>query len=87
MGAGPAELVGMILRESLVLTAPGLMVGVILALTFARLMKTFVYRVPPADPISLAAAAIFLIAVATVSAFVPARRAASVDPAVALRAE
>ena len=87
VGAGPAELVRMILRESLVLTAPGLIVGVVLALTFARLMKTFVYRVPPADPISLAAAAIFLIAVATLSAFVPARRAAAVDPAVALRAE
>jgi ABC-type antimicrobial peptide transport system permease subunit len=77
----------MILRESLALTAPGLIVGVILALTFARLMKTFVYRVSPADPISIAAAAAFLLTLAVVSAWLPARRGAKVDPASALRAE
>jgi predicted permease len=87
VGASPAELVRQILRESLVLTAPGLIVGVILALTFARLMKSFVYRVEPADPISIALAAAFLIAVAALSAWLPARRASKVDPASALRAE
>jgi predicted permease len=87
VGASPRDLVRMILRESLALTVPGLIVGVILALTFARLMKSFVYRVPPADPISIAAAAAFLIAVAALSAWLPARRAANVDPASALKTE
>jgi hypothetical protein len=63
----------MTLRESLVLTVPGLIVGMILALTFARLIKTFVYHVPPADPILVAVATICLIAVATISAWLPAR--------------
>jgi putative ABC transport system permease protein len=87
IGASPAELVRMILRESLALTAPGLVVGVILALAFARLMKSFVYRIEPADPISIAAAAAFLTIIAAVSAWLAARRAAKVDPALALRAE
>jgi len=87
VGASPGTLVRMILRESLALTAPGLMVGVILALTFARLMKTFVYRVPPADPVSITVAAAFLAMIAAISAWLPARRAAKVDPASALRAE
>jgi len=87
LGATPWALVRMILRESLVLTVPGLIVGMILALTLARLIKTFVYHVPPADPISIAVAAISLIAVATISAWLPARRAAGTDAASALRAE
>ncbi len=87
VGASPPTLVRMILRESLVLTAPGLIVGVILALTFARLMKSFVYRVEPADPISIAIAAAFLTAIATISAWLPARSAARVDPASALKTE
>ena len=76
----------MILRESLVLTVPGLIVGMILALTFVRLIKTFLYHVPPSDPISIAVAAITLIAAATISAWLPARRAAGTDAASALRA-
>ena len=51
------------------------------------LMKSFVYGVPPADPVSIAVAAMSLIAVATVSAWLPARRAAGIDAAAALRAE
>jgi ABC-type antimicrobial peptide transport system permease subunit len=50
-------------------------------------MKSFVYRIPPADPISIGIAAAFLTAIATASAWLPARRAAKADPAVALRAE
>ena len=56
IGAAPAELVRMILREALVLTLPGIMVGAILSLAFARVMKSFVYRLSPADPISIVSA-------------------------------
>jgi predicted permease len=87
VGAAPAELVGMILREALALTAPGLVGGVVLAVAFSRVMKSFVYRLAPADPLSIGAAALLLIALATVCAWAPARRASRVDPAIALRSE
>lgn len=87
IGAAPGELVSMILREALALTIPGLIVGLILSLAFARVMRTFVYQLSPADPISIAAAAAFLILLTFLSAWLPARRAAAVDPALALRSE
>ncbi len=87
LGATPRALIRMILRESLLLIIPGLIAGTILALAFARLMRTFVYRVAPSDPISIAVAAACLIAVSAISAWLPARRAAAIDPASALEAE
>jgi len=87
IGAAPGELVVMILREALALTGPGIVVGVILALAFARVMKGFVYQLSPADPISMASAAAFVLVLTCLAAWLPARRAAAVDPAVALRSE
>jgi ABC-type antimicrobial peptide transport system permease subunit len=87
VGAAPSELVRMILRESIAIAVPGLALGITLAIAFAHLMKSFVYGVSPTDPLSIAAAALFLAALAAVSAWLPARRAAAVDPASALRTE
>jgi predicted permease len=87
VGASSGKLVTMILREAAVLVVPGLMVGLMLSLGFARLMKSFVYGVSPLDPVSIAAAGLFIVVVAFLSAWLPARRAASVDPAVALRSD
>jgi putative ABC transport system permease protein len=87
VGAAPRKLVAMILREALALTAPGVLAGAILALAFARVMKSFVYRLSPTDPLSIVSAAAFVVAIACLAAWLPARRAAAVDPAVALRSE
>jgi predicted permease len=87
IGAAPRELTAMILREALILAAPGIVAGAILSLAFARLMKTFVYRMSPTDPISMASAAAFILALTCFAAWLPARRAAAVDPAVSLRSE
>jgi ABC-type antimicrobial peptide transport system permease subunit len=87
VGAAPGGLVAMILREAVMLTIPGLAVGVALALAFARMMKSFVYQLSPADPISIVSAGVFLILVTFLSAWLPARRAAAVAPAMALRSE
>ena len=87
VGAAPGELVMMILREALTLTMPGLIAGLVLSLFFARLLKTLVYQVSPVDPISIASAGLFLVLLTFLSAWLPAARAAAVDPAVALRAE
>ena len=87
IGAAPGQIVGLILRDAMVLTAPGIAAGVLLSLAFARLMKSFVYRLSPTDPISLMAAAAFVLVLACLAAWLPASRAAAVDPAVALRSE
>ena len=87
VGASPGELVSMILREAFALTLPGLIVGAVLSLSFARVMQSMVYRLSPADPMSIAGAGVFLVLLTFFSAWLPARRAAAVDPALALRAE
>jgi predicted permease len=87
VGASPAELVRMILREAAVLAAPGLIVGGALYAAFARGLGSMVTRVPPLDPVSMTAAAVFLAVVTLFSAWLPARRASRVNPAGALRAE
>ena len=87
IGAAPGELVRMILREALAVTMPGLAVGAILSLALARVMQSFVYRLSPADPISIVSAGAFLVVLTFLSAWLPARHGAAVDPAVALRSE
>ena len=87
VGAAPGELVSMILREAIALTLPGLMIGALLSLSFARVMKSLVYQLSPADPLSIASAGLLLVLLTFFSAWLPARRAAAVDPAIALRAE
>jgi putative ABC transport system permease protein len=87
VGASPWDLVTMILGEAAILMAPGLAAGLILALAFSSIMKSFVYRLSPLDPLSLVSAGGFLILLTLVSAWIPARRAAAVDLATALRTE
>jgi putative ABC transport system permease protein len=87
VGASRWDLVAMILREAALLMAPGLAAGLILALAFASVMKSFVYRLSPLDPLSLASAGLFLVLLTLLSAWIPARRAAAVDLATALRAD
>jgi putative ABC transport system permease protein len=85
VGATRLDLVAMILREAALLMAPGLAAGVLLALAFSSLMKNFVYRLSPLDPWSLASAGVFIILLTIISAWIPARRAAAVELADALR--
>ncbi len=85
VGATRGDLVAMILREAAILMAPGLAGGLILALAFSSVMKSFVYRLSPLDPLSLASAAGFLVLLTMISAWIPARRAAAVNLATALR--
>ena len=87
VGATRLNLVSMILREAVILMTPGLAAGLLLALAFSSVMKSFVYRLSPLDPWSLASAAVFLIFLTMFSALIPARRAAAVDLATALRAD
>jgi len=69
------------------MAAVGLAVGVPAAFGLSGLVKTLLYGVEPADPLSYVAAAVLMLAVAGAAAWFPARRAAKVDPARALRCE
>jgi ABC-type antimicrobial peptide transport system permease subunit len=77
----------MILRESLIVAAIGIAMGIPIAFASSRLMKSMLFGLSPADPLTFIAALVSVAAVALISAFLPARRASSVEPMVALRYE
>ncbi|MGH9838189.1 MAG: ADOP family duplicated permease [Blastocatellia bacterium] len=87
LGATPAGVLWLVLKESLWLVLGGIVLGVPLALAATRLISTRLFGVSPTDPFTLAVAVFFLVAIATLAALLPACRAASVDPMVALRHE
>ena len=87
LGAQRANVLGLVTKLGLKLTAIGLGIGILLALGLTRLMSTILYGVKPSDPITYAAVAFGLGCVAMLACFIPARRASKVDPMVALRYE
>jgi predicted permease len=87
LGATPANLLRMILKEGAAVTIPGVAVGVAVSLACARLMSGLLYHLSPMDPLSLAAAGVLLSVITVLSVWLPARRAARVDPGAALRVE
>ena len=87
LGASRSTILRMILRESLILAAVGLAVGLPCALAASHLIGHMLFGVSANDPVTLAAVAFTLAAVAALAGFVPARRAMQVDPMVALRHE
>ena len=87
LGASPASIGRMILKEELVFGGVGLGVGLIVAVGFARFLKTELYGVTTYDPATLFVSGAVLLAVAVVACYIPARRAMSVDPMTSLRCE
>lgn len=87
LGAGRGDIIRMVMREGGVITAAGVIVGLASGLVAARSLSSILYGVPPADPISLAAAAVMLAVTGMAACYLPARRAARVDPARTLTAD
>jgi len=87
LGAQRAEVMQMIVRESMLLALIGGIVGLIGALVLTPMMKSLLYGVRAADPATLAIAAAVLAVVALLASYIPARRTTKVDPIVALRYE
>jgi putative ABC transport system permease protein len=86
LGAHPADLVRMVIRQGMTLVAAGLILGLPAAVAAARLLRTLLFGVTPIDPVSFGAAVAILCGVALAACAIPARRALRVDPASALRA-
>jgi predicted lysophospholipase L1 biosynthesis ABC-type transport system permease subunit len=87
LGARPWDVLGLVVRQGMGLTAAGLLVGVAAAAGATRFATGFLVNVSATDPLIFAAAALFLASVALFACFVPARRATRIDPNVALRWE
>jgi len=87
LGAGKPDLFRLILKQGMTPALIGVGCGVILALLATRLLEKLLFGVKPNDPASFLAVAVVLTAVALVSVYIPARRAMSLDPLVALRQE
>jgi ABC-type antimicrobial peptide transport system permease subunit len=85
LGAQRGALVRAIVQGALVLACVGLGIGVAGALALTRLIKSFLFDVSATDPLTFVAAAALLLLVTGAAAYVPARRAANVDPMTALR--
>jgi ABC-type antimicrobial peptide transport system permease subunit len=86
LGANPVQVVGMVMREGLVLVGSGCIVGGAVALLAGRALASTLYGVGGADPLAFGAAVALLMAVAAGATILPARRASRLDPTVALRA-
>jgi putative ABC transport system permease protein len=87
IGARPAEIVLMILRQGMGLAIMGVALGVVVALALTHTVSTFLFGVTPTDPITFVGVAAVLSAAAFTACYGPARRAAQVDPLRALRSE
>lgn len=87
LGAQPRNLLGMVLREGLRLTVPGMLAGGVIALAAARIVGGMLVNVSASDPLTFASAATFLALVAALASYLPALRAMRVDPVVSLRNE
>ena len=87
MGATQDALQGLILRQAAIVTGIGLLAGLLGMNLLTRLLGTMLYEVSPTDPKTSIAAALAVVAVALLAAFVPARRAGRVDPVALLRQE
>lgn len=87
LGAGSRNVLTMILKEALVLVLVGVAVGVPIVLYVGKFAASLLFELSPTDPISLVGSGVALLLVALVAGYLPARRAAKVDPLVALRNE
>jgi predicted permease len=87
LGADRSAVMRLVVRQGIVLTAAGVVIGAVSAAAGAQLIRSLLFGVSALDPIAFGAAALLFAAVSLVSTYVPARRAMRVDPMIALRAE
>jgi ABC-type antimicrobial peptide transport system permease subunit len=87
LGASSQRVARGVLLRSMLLVGAGALIGTVLALILTRFMQSMLYDVAPTDPATLAAVIAVLCSVGAVAAYIPARRAAHIDPGITLRAD
>ncbi len=87
LGADATKVLGMVVREGLVLSAVGIAIGLAGALLLSRTLASFLFGVTTTDPTTFTVVSLVLLIVAVVACYFPARRAARLDPATTLRSE
>jgi ABC-type antimicrobial peptide transport system permease subunit len=86
LGARPAEIGAMVVRQALVLTGAGVVIGVFVSLAGSRVLQSMLFAVSATDPLTIVGVSALLLVVAAVAAWAPARRAARIDPIESMRA-
>ena len=87
LGAKRRQVIGLVLGNGVIWTALGVALGLGGAAALSRYLTSLLFGLTPLDPITFAAVAAAFTAIATIAAYFPARRAATIDPSVALRCE
>jgi ABC-type antimicrobial peptide transport system permease subunit len=87
LGARTGDVLRLVVGDGIRLTAIGLALGLAGAFAAARVLKSMLYGVSPADPLTFVGISLLLLVVAWLACWIPARRATKVDPLVALRSE
>jgi predicted permease len=87
LGAGRVDVLRMMLRETLLIVASGVVIGIPVALACGQFVRTMLFGLEPADPATLAGCALLLTGIALVAGYIPARRATKISPMEALRYE
>jgi putative ABC transport system permease protein len=87
LGAGRLQIVSLVMKEALMLSAAGLLVGLVVALALTRLLQTLLFEVKPTDPATLISVSALMMVVSFWASWMPVRRATKLDPMEALRYE
>jgi ABC-type antimicrobial peptide transport system permease subunit len=87
LGATGGNVARLVLRQGLLLTSAGVVIGAVAAFALTRWMESLIYGVSPTDPVTFTSVALLLVGIALLASYVPARRAVRVDPVQSLRAE
>ena len=87
MGAGPREILGLVLRQGMVLGVIGVAAGLAGAIPLTQLLSSMLYEVSASDPTVFIGVTVMLVLISALASYMPARRASSVDPSAVLRSE